>query len=408
MNTEEIPQNVLLIVDDMPANISVLSDFLEEKGFEILIAQNGKRGIQKAEYAHPDLILLDVMMPKMDGFEACRILKSQDNTKEIPIIFMTALTDTVDKVKGFELGAADYITKPIQQDEVLARVNAHLNLYKLQRQLKNRTEQLAEANQKIRILNEQLKSENFRMSAELNVSRRLQQMLLPSEKELQQIDSLDIAGFMEPADEIGGDYYDVLYQDKRILIGIGDVVGHGLESGALAIMVQSSIRTLFANQETNSVKFLSALNQMVYHNIIRMNAEKNMTLALLSYQNGQLVLTGQHEEVIVVRANGNQEQIDTMNLGFPLGIDEKITDWIDEIKVSLNYGDVVVLYTDGITEAINVENEEYQLERLGKIIQQNSQKTAPEIREAVINDVRQFIGEQKVFDDITLLVLKKK
>jgi signal transduction histidine kinase len=142
----ETPQDVLLIVDDVTANIKVLSYFLEDKGFEILIAQNGKRAIKKAEYAHPDLILLDVMMPEMSGFEACRVLKSQDSTKDIPIIFMTALVDTVDKVKGFELGAADYITKPIQQEEVLARVNAHLSLYKLQRQLQTRTIELEQRN----------------------------------------------------------------------------------------------------------------------------------------------------------------------------------------------------------------------------------------------------------------------
>lgn len=407
MNTET-SQDVLLIVDDMPANISVLSDFLEEKGFEILIAQNGKRAIKKAEYAHPDLILLDVMMPEMDGFEACQILKSQDSTKDIPIIFMTALTDTVDKVKGFELGAADYITKPIQQDEVLARINAHLNLYKLQRQLKTRTEQLAEANQEISTFNEQLKSENLRMSAELEVSRRLQQMLLPTEKELEAIDGLDIACFMEPAYEVGGDYYDVLYQEGQVLIGIGDVTGHGLESGALAIMVQSSIRTLFASyRKMDSVKFLSALNQMVFHNAIRMNAEKDLTLVLLFYQNGQLVLTGQHEEMIVVR-NGELELIDTLNLGFPIGLDENIPDCIRETKVLLNSGDVVVLYTDGITEAWNAEREEYRLERLCEVVKQNWQKTASEIQQAVIDDVRQFIGTQKVFDDITLLVLKQQ
>ncbi|MDM8561305.1 SpoIIE family protein phosphatase [Candidatus Parabeggiatoa sp. HSG14] len=399
MNTEKY-QDVLLIVDDMPANISVLSDFLEGKGFEILIAQNGKRAIKKAEYAHPDLILLDVMMPEMDGFEACQILKSQDSTKEIPIIFMTALADTVDKVKGFELGAADYITKPIQQEEVLARVNAHLNLYKLQRQL-------AKANQKITTLNKQLKTDNHRMSAELNVSRKLQQMLLPTEKELQQIDGLEIAGFLEPADEIGGDYYDVQQRGNRVLCGIGDVTGHGLESGVLAIMTQTAVKTLLSNNETDSVKFLTALNETIYHNVQRMNCDKNLTLALLNYQNGQICLTGQHEEMIVVR-QGELELIDTIDLGFPIGLDDKIIDFISEAKISLNAGDVVVLYTDGITEAENLDKEQFGLERLCDVIKQNWQRTAQEIREVVIDDVRQFIGKQKVFDDITLLVLKQQ
>jgi two-component system sensor histidine kinase/response regulator len=142
-------QETLLIVDDIPINVTVLKEFLKMAGFKVLIAQNGKHAIQKAEEAHPDLILMDIMMPEMNGFDACRILKSQENTKEIPIIFMTALIDTVDKLKGFELGAADYITKPIQHEEVLARVNAHINLHRLKNQLQTRTAELEQRNMQL-------------------------------------------------------------------------------------------------------------------------------------------------------------------------------------------------------------------------------------------------------------------
>jgi predicted ATPase/serine phosphatase RsbU (regulator of sigma subunit)/tRNA A-37 threonylcarbamoyl transferase component Bud32 len=274
-------------------------------------------------------------------------------------------------------------------------------------QLAETNTQLANANKEISTLNKQLKSENLRMSAELEVSRQLQQMLLPKDEELKAIDDLDIAGFMEPADEIGGDYYDVLQHQGRILFGIGDVTGHGLESGVLTIMVQSSIRTLLANNETDPVKFFSALNQMVYHNGRRMNAEKNLTLVLINYQNQTLYLSGQHEEIIVVRS-GELELIDTLDLGFPIGLDENIAKFVHQIKVPLNAGDVVVLYTDGITEAENLDQQMYGLERLCEIAQARWQQTAHEIQQAVIEDVHQFIGEQKVFDDITLLVLKQK
>lgn len=135
MNETNLPQETLLIVDDIPANVSLLLEFLTNAGFKVLVAKEGKAAIKKAEYAHPDLILLDVMMPGINGFEVCNILKSNENTKEIPIIFMTALSDTVDKVKGFSFGAVDYITKPIQHEEVLARVTTHLKLRKLQQQL---------------------------------------------------------------------------------------------------------------------------------------------------------------------------------------------------------------------------------------------------------------------------------
>jgi len=277
----------------------------------------------------------------------------------------------------------------------------------LEQKVEERTVQLADANQQIMALNEQLKSENLRMSAELDVSRKLQQMLLPPAEEISQIKELDIAGFMEPADEVGGDYYDVLQHNGRILFGIGDVTGHGLESGALAIMVQASVRTLLADNETDPVKFLSALNQMVYRNVERMKIGKNLTLALVDYLDKQLYLSGQHEEIIVVR-QGELELIDTFDLGFPLGLDKEITTFVNQISVSLNCGDVVVLYTDGITEAENIEGELYGLERLCEVIQQNWQHTAQQLQQIVVDDVRQFIGEQTVFDDITLLILKQK
>ena len=232
-------------------------------------------------------------------------------------------------------------------------------------------------------------------------------MLLPTEKELTQIEGLDIAAFLEPADEVGGDYYDVLQHEGRVLLGIGDVTGHGLESGVLAIMVQSAVRALLANNETDPVKFLAALNEVVYHNVARMNAEKNLTLALVNYQNGELHLSGQHEEMIVVR-NGEVELIDTIDLGFPIGLDDNISDFIAEAQVSLNQGDVVVLYTDGITEAFNPEKEEYGIDRLCEVIKQHWQQTAKTIQKAVIDDVTAYIGTQKVFDDIALLVLKQK
>lgn len=137
-------QDTLLVIDDTPDNVKLLLDFLTKAGFKVLIAQDGEEGIETATYTQPNVILLDVMMPDMDGFEVCQYLKSQDNTRDIPIIFMTALSNTADKIKGFQLGAADYITKPIQQEEVLARVTAHKNLRQFQQQLTWQNQQLQE------------------------------------------------------------------------------------------------------------------------------------------------------------------------------------------------------------------------------------------------------------------------
>jgi predicted ATPase/serine phosphatase RsbU (regulator of sigma subunit)/tRNA A-37 threonylcarbamoyl transferase component Bud32 len=278
----------------------------------------------------------------------------------------------------------------------------------LEEKVQQRTAQLAEANQEISALNDKLKAENIRLSAELEVTKRLQQMILPKQSELDKIKGLEIAGYMQPADEVGGDYYDVLTQNDRVKISIGDVTGHGLESGVLMIMAQTAVRTLQQMNETDPVKFLDVLNRTLYANIERIDSSRNMTLALLDYQDSNLSLSGQHEEIIVVRTDGNIERIDTMELGFPLGLEEDISGFVSQIQVHLNPGDLVVLYTDGITEAVTINRVYYGIERLCQVAKENRHKTVEEIRQAVIDDVRQHIDKQKVFDDITLVVLKQK
>ncbi|NEU75036.1 response regulator [Hassallia byssoidea VB512170] len=128
-------QDTILIVDDIPTNIKVLLDFLHYSNFSVSVAKNGESALKKSQEELPQLILLDVMMPGIDGFETCRRLKANPKTKDIPVIFMTALSDVVDKVKGLQVGAVDYITKPFQHEEVLARINVHLELRKTQLKL---------------------------------------------------------------------------------------------------------------------------------------------------------------------------------------------------------------------------------------------------------------------------------
>jgi len=278
----------------------------------------------------------------------------------------------------------------------------------LEQKVEERTAQLAQANTEILVLNERLKVENLRMSAELDVTRRLQQMILPKQQELESIEGLEIAGFMEPAEEVGGDYYDVLNHGGKVTIGIGDVTGHGLESGVLMIMAQTAIRTLFTHKETDPVKLLQTVNQTLFDNVERMNSGKNMSLSLLEYQDNTLRLSGQHEEVILVRSSGEVERIDTIDLGFPIALEADIADFIATTEIQLNSGDVVVLYTDGITEAFDMNKDQYGIEPVIEVVALNREQSAAEIKQAVIDDVRRYMGEQKVFDDITLVVIKQK
>ncbi|MDA0674138.1 MAG: PP2C family protein-serine/threonine phosphatase, partial [Cyanobacteria bacterium] len=285
----------------------------------------------------------------------------------------------------------------------LAQANGELEV-----RVAARTAELAQANAEITHLNRQLQAENLRMGAELDVTRRLQQMVLPTEVELAAISGVDIAGFMEPAEEVGGDYYDVLQEGDRLRIGIGDVTGHGLESGMVMLMAQTAVRTLIASGETDATRLLNVVNRIIYDNTRRMQSYKNMSIALLDYEAGKLRLSGQHEELIVVRQRGEIEAIDTLDLGFPLGLESDISPFLAETAVELQPGDLAVLYTDGITEAMNGDRQQYGLARFHQQLVQARHLTAAEIRQAVIADVRRHIGETAMTDDWTLLILKQR
>jgi sigma-B regulation protein RsbU (phosphoserine phosphatase) len=277
----------------------------------------------------------------------------------------------------------------------------------LEHRVQERTAALQSANAQVLLLNQQLQADNVRMSAELDVTRRLQQLMLPKAEELAQVPGLDIAGFMEAAHEVGGDYYDVIPSDRQVTIGIGDVTGHGLESGVLMIMAQTAVRTLLAVNEQNPKRFFNALNQVVYQNSQRLSPGKNMTLVLLNYCDQHLYISGQHEDVLVFRANGSVEQVDTLELGMPLGLLEDIQEFVAQVKVQLQPGDGVVLYTDGITEAEGEQRSLYGYDRLIAVVKAHWQSSAQAIRQAVIDDVRSHIAQNPIHDDITLVVLKK-
>jgi len=274
--------------------------------------------------------------------------------------------------------------------------------------LKQAQLEIAAAYEEIRILNNQLKAENLRMSAELDISRRIQQMMLPAPEELQHLENLEIAAFMQPAEEVGGDYYDILKERDTIHIGIGDVTGHGLESGILMLMTQTAIRTLIDHGETDPEAFFTTLNRVLYQNIQRMGIDKMLTLAFVKYQDGFLKIVGQHEEMLLLRRGGQVERVDTLNLGFPLGLEESISKFIAEKTVALHAGESVVLYTDGITEAENMDGELYGLDRLCETLHRHWAEPAEGIKQAVIDDVTRYIGMQKVYDDLTLIVMKQK
>lgn len=168
MSLESSNKGVILIVDDNPDNLELLFFFLSDSNFTVLLATDGKSAIEKVESAQPDLIILDVMMPGIDGFETCRRLKANDSSKDIPVIFMTALSETVDKLRGFNVGAVDYLTKPIQEEELKARVTTHITLRNLNRSLLEQNLRLEQEIRKRQQKEDELRLSNQAIAASSN------------------------------------------------------------------------------------------------------------------------------------------------------------------------------------------------------------------------------------------------
>jgi sigma-B regulation protein RsbU (phosphoserine phosphatase) len=278
----------------------------------------------------------------------------------------------------------------------------------LEQLVDDRTKELEEANLQISGLNEQLRSENLRLGAELDVARRIQMMVLPRRTELEAIAGLEIAAYMRPADEVGGDYYDVLKDGERLKIGIGDVTGHGLESGVLMLMVQSVARALQEAGEMDPSQFLSRLNRAIYKNITRTSADKHLSLAFLDYDGEHMTLSGQHEELIVVRDLGKVERIDTLDLGLPIGLEPDISSFVATRDIPFGCGDMIILHTDGVTEAEDRNGELFGIDRLCDSASRRYGRSAEDVKAGIIDDLMAHIGTQKIHDDITLVVMRHR
>ncbi|WP_260692965.1 SpoIIE family protein phosphatase [Rhizobium laguerreae] len=278
----------------------------------------------------------------------------------------------------------------------------------LKQLVEERTAQIEDAKEEISTLNAQLQRENRRLGTELAVAERIQLMVLPLHQELEEFQALEIAAYMRPAEEVGGDYYDVLKNGSRLKIGIGDVTGHGLESGVLMLMVQSVARALQEAGNTDAVKFLTDLNSALFKNIVRTKIDKHLTLAFLDYDGKEMILSGQHEEVVVVRANGEVERIDTMDLGIPIGLEADISAFIKTREITFETGDLILLHTDGVTEAENDAGELFGIERLCREALRLKDQSAEKVVAGIVTTLMLFIGSQKIYDDITLLAVRHR
>ena len=376
-----LPKGDILIVDDTPANLRLLSKMLAEQGYQVRPVPDGALALAATRAELPDLILLDIRMPEMNGYEVCEHLKADARTRDIPIIFISALDEIQDKVRAFTVGGVDYVTKPFQIEEVLARVEAHLALRKLQKQLQDA---------------------NKKMERELALAGEVQASFLP--RELPDIPGWQLSVTLKPSRETSGDFYDViLLPNGRSGILVADVVEKGAGAALYMALSWILIRTYAAQYPTQPELVLNTVNRRIMEDT---NTNQFVTVfyGILDPATGTLVYcnAGHCPPYLVSAQSGNDVQR-LIRTGIPLGIFEDKT-WGQGV-VQLACGDVLVLYTDGITEAQNEQEAFFGEDRLLESVRANLGHPAQDIRDAIVTDVHRFVGDAPQFDDIALAVI---
>ena len=377
-------KQTILVVDDAPVNIALLSNILSPF-YKVKGATSGEKAITIAQKEpRPDLILLDIVMPGMSGYEVCEQLKQDSATAAIPVIFITAKTTTEDEKHGLEIGAVDYITKPISPDIVKVRVQTQLAL-------KKNMEDLQRAYSVI-------EKQKDRMQEELNVARDIQLAMVP--KVFPESDDYSLHAILEPAREVGGDFYDAFVVDEEhICFSVGDVSGKGVPAALFMAMAKTLIKSR-ASSDLSTASIVTHVNDE-----LSKNNEGclfvTLFVCIFNIRTGELLTTNAgHNPPLLKHVDGSITALSARD-GLVVAAMEGIA--YTENRIQLQKGETLLLYTDGVTEADNITGEFFGENLLEKLFHDYREESVEDLAHHIVETTHAFEGMNRQADDITVL-----
>jgi sigma-B regulation protein RsbU (phosphoserine phosphatase) len=389
----------ILVVDDTPANLQVLAGMLKDRGYKVRPVPGGKLALLAARRDPPDLILLDINMPEMNGYEVCEHLKADDALKGVPVIFISALTEQLDKVKAFATGGVDYVTKPFQMAELHARVETHLRLRRLRVELEAANARLAEV--------------NGRMTRDLRAAAKIQEAFLP--RQAPRVPGADFAWAYRPCDELAGDGLNVIpLGDGRVGLYVLDVSGHGVAAALLSVTLSrllsppadpSSILTRGEvggrSDVTPPGDVAARLNRLFPFDPA---TEQFATLiyGILDVPSGEFhYVSAGHPGPVHLPAGGGPVILESR--GSLIGLADEA---YEERSVRLGAGDRLYLYSDGVSEAANPAGELFGDGRLLEAIGRWRSEPLHVGPNALLGEIARWRGSERPEDDISLLAVE--
>jgi sigma-B regulation protein RsbU (phosphoserine phosphatase) len=404
--------STVLVVDDAPENIDLLDGVLNQD-YKIKVALNGEKALKIAGSENPpDIILLDIMMPGMDGYEVCRKLKSDAKTQDIPVIFVTSMSEVEDETKGLDVGAIDYITKPISPAIVQARVKNHLELKEAREYLKNQNEilelRVKERTREVLDLQRvefELRAAQEKVENELNIAAQIQRSILPSDFPVfPEHDEFDLYAMMTPAREVGGDFYDFFFVgDDHLAVIIADVADKGVPA-ALFMMISRTIFRSIAKQGKSPSQVLTETNDLLCEG----NDTGMFVTAFLAYyqlSTGRLTYSnGGHNPALLFGPDGVCRELDRKH-GPALGVRPGLL--YNQDVDTLEPEQVLVICTDGVTEACSPDDELFGVDRFIKLVCSCKSLKLSQMFSRIDKGLKEF-QQGNLFDDITVLALKRE
>ena len=391
------PPASVLVVDDTPANLQVLTGMLKDRGYKVRPVPNGKLALAAARKNPPDLILLDINMPEMNGYEVCEQLKADDALKGVPVIFISALNEPLDKVKAFALGGVDYLTKPFQMEELHARVETHLKLRRLQTELEAANARLAKA--------------NGRMSRDLRAAAKIQETFLP--RDVPRVSGADFGWAFRPCDELAGDGLSVVpLGHGRVGLYVLDVSGHGVAAALLSVTLgrllspPSEPASILVRGSDSRGRFDVTPPGEVAARLNRLfpfdpATEQFATLVygVLDAATGEfLYASAGHPGPVHLPAAGDPVVLG--GEGFPIGLAEGA---YEERSVRLGAGDRLFLYSDGVPEAMAPTGEPFGCARLLATVVRGRSEPLQAGVAALLAEITRWLGADSPRDDISVL-----
>ncbi len=365
----------ILIVEDNPDMRDFLTMLLE-RDYEIHVAFNGEEGLRATRDLRPDLVLSDVMMPIMNGYDMTREIKGDGELDFIPVILLTAKADMAYKIEGLEHGADDYLTKPFNSKELLARIRTLLNNHEYQKLIRTR---------------------NLEMERDLEVARKLQQKLLPESMPI--IPGYELYSFYIPMDKVGGDFYDYRLRDGILDIFIADVSGHGLPGAFLATLTKLTLDNI--HDRSSPVRVQTMLNEVITRSVVDSGFVTTFFCSIDTGNNVMRFTNAGHCPPIVYRRRSG-EFFELHSAGNPLGWLKDLE--LEEKEFRLEKGDRVIFYTDGITECRIGDRIFFGEEKLRDFIRENAAKKPKEFSDLLMDSLRSFRQSDSFDDDITFVV----